>query len=222
MYAAAKISGLANGQWNWLVWGGRRKEGWGLAEWRVAGWGGCSGEVGLPHYSRSAGVPAAVAPLPTALARPRRRTESRPTSFILPAATEVTRGRSAARIQSPGVTDGVADQPSLKVFHLFFILGKSEKKKKMRPRAYFPRRPPPGRLYGYVRRPWRCCCRLFEFLLRLDETANTALWLPVYCGVVMSQYVGAGVFAGLEGQPPHNRHRNAWFHHDVLKRWGMK
>lgn len=91
--------------------------------------GGGGGGVGLPHYSRSAGVPAAVAPLPTALARARRRTESRPTSFISPAATEVTPGGSAARIPSPGVTDGVADQHSLKVFHLFFILGKNKKNK---------------------------------------------------------------------------------------------
>lgn len=185
---------------------GRVEEGW--------GWGR------LPHYSRAAGVPAAVAPLPTALARPRRRTESRPTSFISPAATEVTRGRSAARRSHPVARSdrwscrSAWPQSVSIVFHL------GEKEKKMRPRAHFPRRPPPGRLYGYVRRTRRCR-RLFEFLLRLDETANTALWLPVYCGVVMSQYVGAGVSAGLEGQQ-RNRHGNVWFHHDVLKWWRMK
>lgn len=143
------------------------------------GWGGVGGVV-LPHYSRSAGVPAAMAPLPTALARPRRRTESRPTSFISPASTEVTRGRSAARIQSPGVTDGVADQPSLKVFHLFFILGKRKKKiKKLRPQAHFPRRPPPGRLYGYVRRPRRCCACLnfYCVLMKLPKRRRDCLFI---------------------------------------------
>lgn len=88
------------------------------------------GGVGLPHYSRSAGVPAAAAPLPAALARPRRRTESRPTSFISPAVTEVTRGRSS-RLQRVARSDrwscrSAQPQSVSFVFHL----GDKKKKKK--------------------------------------------------------------------------------------------
>lgn len=146
--------------------GGRRDEGFGGGGVRVVG------GVGLPHYSRSAGVPAAAAPLPAALARPRRRTESRPTSFISPAVTEVTRGRSS-RLQRVARSDrwscrSAQPQSVSFVFHLG-----DKKKKRRRPQALFPRRPPPGRLYGYVRRH-RHRSHVFEFLLLLDETANTA------------------------------------------------
>lgn len=105
----ASALGSLNGQQDWLVQGG------GDAVWPTASL------LWVCRCSRCFSAPAA-------LAKRRRRTETRPTSFILHPMMEVTQESTLAQNKSPGVTDGDAKQEGnqlgLKVFHLFFISGR--------------------------------------------------------------------------------------------------